>query len=347
MADYKKILVAEDELTNSILLKRLLSKAGYSVVVAHNGSDALKHIEREQFDALLTDWMMPEMDGIELIRRVRQKTIPVPLIIMITALVSEGARSYALESGADDYIAKPIDVEELLSRVRDGLNKTEQSLPVGISGMENVTRETEILPPFPAVVIATSTGGPPTLIEIFRKIPEDINASFFIVQHGPPWMLETFSQRLQRDTKLKVSLAVNDIIAETGNIYIAPGDKHMRVEPGSLKIVLDDGPKENFVRPAADPLFRSAADSFGSYCIAVVLTGLGRDGAQGAAQIASHKGKVLVQDPDTAVAPSMPRTVIESGITYNLHTLLEMSDAIVTGVNELSSVLNKMNHSNI
>lgn len=345
MADYKKILVAEDELTNSILLKRLLSKAGYSVVVAHNGADALKHIEREQFDALLTDWMMPEMDGIELIRRVRQKIVPVPLIIMITALVSEGARSYSLESGADDYIAKPIDVEELLSRVKDGLNKTEQKMPGNINGLESLSRDTEIIPEFPAVVIATSTGGPPTLIELLRKIPEDINTAFFVVQHGPPWMLETFSQRLQRDTKLKVSLAVNDTVAEPGNIYIAPGDKHMRIEPGTFKILLDDGPKENFVRPAADPLFRSAADSFGSFCIALILTGLGRDGAQGAAQIASRKGKVLVQDPDTAVAPSMPRTVIESGIEYSIYPLSEISNAIAIEITNLWGKLKSLKNS--
>ncbi len=342
MAELKKILVAEDELTNSILLKRLLSKAGYSVVVAHNGADALKHLEREQFDALLTDWMMPEMDGIELIRRIRQKIKPVPLIIMITALVSEGARSYALESGADDYIAKPIDVEELLTRVKDGLSKTEQMVPEIQAGLEQIAQSTEIIPRFTGVVIATSTGGPPTLIELFKTVPEDIRASFFIVQHGPPWMLETFSQRLQRETKLKVSLASNDTLAELGNIYIAPGDKHMRIEPGSLKLILDDGPKENFVRPAADPLFRSAADSFGSFCAAVVLTGLGRDGAQGAAQIASVKGRIIVQDPETAVAPSMPRTVIESGIEHIVCPLADIGKLLTETVDTMADRLAKL-----
>lgn len=341
MEQLKKILVAEDELTNSILLKRLLTKAGYSVVVANNGLDAYKHLEKESFDALLTDWMMPNMDGIELIRKVRESIKEIPLIIMITALVSEGARTYALESGADDYIAKPIDVEELLTRVKDGLDKKEQKAPEGASG--TVSRTVESLPPFVGVGVATSTGGPPTLIELFRQIPEDVRAAFFVVQHGPSWMLETFSQRLQKETKLKVSLAANGQQAEPGNIYIAPGDKHLRVEQNTFKILLDDGPKENFVRPAADPLLRSLATAFGKYSIAVILTGLGRDGAQGAAQISSVQGTVLVQDPESAVAPSMPRTVIEGGVPSKVIPISEMGKTVTETIFPLAARIKTSN----
>ncbi|MFP4529438.1 MAG: chemotaxis protein CheB [Candidatus Kapaibacterium sp.] len=340
MAELKKVLVVEDELTNAILLKRILSKAGYSVVVVHNGLDALKHLERETFDAVLTDWMMPQIDGIELIRRMREKVDPLPLIIMITALVSEGARTYALESGADDYIAKPIDIEELLSRLKDGLARHQQKAPEKIE--KRVTRDVDVLPPFVGVVVGTSTGGPPTLIDVFRNIPDNINAAFYIVQHGPPWMLETFSQRLQRETALKVNLATNGAKSEVRNIYVAPGDRHLRVNKKDYSISLDDGPKENFVRPAADPLFRSAADAFGRYCVAVVLTGLGRDGAQGAAQIASVNGTVIVQDPKDAVAPSMPNTVINSGIDHKKVAITDMAKYISETVFPVAASLKKL-----
>jgi two-component system, chemotaxis family, protein-glutamate methylesterase/glutaminase len=343
MSELKKILVAEDELTNSILLKRILSKAGYSVVVAENGVDALKHLEKEHFDALLTDWMMPEMDGIELIRRTRERLQNIPFIIMITALVSEGARTYSLESGSDDYIAKPIDVTELLTRLKDGLDRRDQSAPIPRLGTI-ITREIDVVPPFVGVAIATSTGGPPTLIQIFQQMPENTKAAFFIVQHGPPWMIETFSQRLQRETKLKVSLALNKVHVEVGNIYIAPGDRHLRIEPKSFKIILDDGPKENFVRPSADPLFRSTADAFGRFSIGVVLTGLGRDGAQGSLQIASVKGTVIVQDPETAVAPSMPRTIIESGIQHKIAQLNDLSKILSETIFPMAVNLKKLNN---
>lgn len=341
MEDLKKILVAEDELTNSILLKRLLTKAGYSVVTVSNGLDALQLLEREAFDAILTDWMMPNMDGIELIRKVRESIKPMPLIIMITALVSEGARTYALESGADDYIAKPIDVDELLARVKDGLDKKTQKAPQKASQV--VSREVEVFPPFVGVVMATSTGGPPTLLEIFKNVPANTQAAFYIVQHGPSWMLETFVQRLQRETSLKVNLAVNGMDSEIGNIYIAPGDRHLKIDGSTYKLILDDGPKENFVRPAADPLFRSAALAFGKYCIASVLTGLGRDGAQGASQIAALQGSVIVQDPESAIAPSMPRTIVEMGIPHRIVKLNEIGKTISEMVFPLSARLKQEN----
>jgi two-component system chemotaxis response regulator CheB len=337
MTDNKKVLIVEDELTNSLLLKKILSKGGFLPVVAHNGMDALKHLEKETFAAILTDWMMPQIDGIELIRRVREKIQPLPFIIMITALVSDGAKTYALESGADDYIAKPIDTEELLTRLKDGLEKYYQAPATANYHVKFV--EPDSLPNFVAVAIATSTGGPPTLIEIFKTLPNYINASFFIVQHGPPWMLETFTQRLQKDSPLKVMLAGRGMVCETGCVYIAPGDKHLRIEKNTFRILLDDGPKENFVRPAADPLFRSIAESFGKYSVGVILTGLGRDGSQGAAQITSVGGMVIVQDPSTAVAPAMPSSAIATGINCKVAPLKDMAKVISETVFPISATL--------
>ncbi len=313
-----KILVAEDELTNSILLKKVLSKEGYTVVVANNGLEALKHLEREKFDIVLTDWMMPEIDGIELIRRIRENNVkPAPYIVMITALVSLDAKNYSLDAGADDYIAKPIDVNDLLVRVKDGLNKHRQSSVFKVE-QSHKPKNNNSLPPFVGVVIATSTGGPPTILELLKNIPETSPAAFYLVQHGPPWMLETFAQRIGKETKLKVYLVENGMKSQPGCVYLAPGDFHIRINPNDFSLTLDDGPKENFVRPSADPLFRTAAEAFGDYCIALVLTGLGKDGAGGAAQVVMMGGKVLVQDPTTAVAPSMPTAIINSKIKHRV-----------------------------
>jgi len=334
-----KVIVVEDELTNSLLLKRLLTKAGYQVIVAHNGADALKHIEKEHFDVILTDWMMPQVDGIELIRRVRENIKPLPYIIMVTALVSESAKMYALESGADDYIAKPIDIDELLSRVKDGIKKQEQAEIQPKIITEKI--QVDVIPPFVACAIATSTGGPPTLIQFFKDIDISTPAAFFIVQHGPSWMLETFAQRLQRDTQLKVNIAEKGMKIETGNIYIAPGDYHLKINSEDLTIKLDNGPKENFVRPAADPLFRSAAKTFGKYLVATILTGLGKDGTQGASFVKQVGGVVFVQDPDTAVAPSMPRNAIESGYADKILPLQDLGIAIQNELINLDKVLKK------
>ena len=343
MGNSSKILVVEDELTNSLLLKRILIKAGYEVKVAHNGLEALNILEGESFDAILSDWMMPQMDGIELIRRMREKMDILPLIIMITALVSEGARNYAMESGADDYIAKPIDVDDLMTRLRDGLAKKNQNIP--LENIDVIKADDTRYPNFVATCIATSTGGPPTLIEIFKNLESlgnPQNSAFYIVQHGPPWMLETFAQRLQRETSLNVILASGGLESAPGNVYLAPGDKHMRINSRSYRIAIDDGPKENFVRPSADPLFRSVAEAFGRFCVGVVLTGLGRDGMKGAMNIVHVGGQLLVQDPESAVAPSMPRTIVQAGIPHTMVNISDMPERILNSVNNVNSVLKKL-----
>ena len=118
-----KILLVEDEITSMIFLKRLLLKKEYEVKTAFNGDEALKELELNRFDIVLTDWMMPRLDGIELIRRVRENISPAPYIIMITALTSDGARLHSLNSGADDFIAKPIDFNILIEKIELGIHK--------------------------------------------------------------------------------------------------------------------------------------------------------------------------------------------------------------------------------
>ena len=325
MAENYKILVVDDELTNTILMKRLLTKANFNVTVCHNGIEAMEKLQAERFDCVVTDWMMPQIDGIELIRRIRESINPIPYIIMVTALVTESAKAYALDSGADDYIAKPIDVVDFSERVGDGISKVyfQDTKPVTPTKVNNVSNN--VKPSTPALTIATSTGGPPALISLLKDLPANFPAPVFIVQHGPAWMLETFAQRLDREANMSAKLGV---------IYIAPGDVHMRVTP-DYKIALDDGPKENFVRPAADPLFVSVAGAYGKYSIGVSLTGLGKDSAMGAETIVSNGGSIYVQDPSSAVAPALPNSVINTGIKVNVMTIENMVNEIQNQISNL------------
>lgn len=337
MSDIYNVLVVDDELTNSILMKRLLSKINFNVTMCSTATEALNALKTQKFECVVTDWMMPQIDGIELIRRIRETVSPIPYIIMVTALVTDSAKNYALESGADDYIAKPIDVNDFATRVTDGINKI---IHTTVEIKTNVSKSKRNLKPkTPAIAIATSTGGPPTLISLLKDLPSDLDAPIFIVQHGPPWMLETFAQRLGRDTNLEVKLAQNNDVIQKGVIYVAPGDHHIKITP-DYKIILDDGPKENFVRPAADPLFVSMADAYGQFCIGVCLTGLGKDSVVGADYIVKSGGRVYVQDPTTAVAPSMPNAVINSGIKSEVLKIEDITQSLIKNVNELKANLN-------
>ena len=330
------ILIAEDDATSARVLQRALTKGGYDVTVARDGIDALAAMKQKSFDALLTDWMMPRMDGIELIRQVRRTADPVPVIIVVTALVSDTARIHALEVGADDYLAKPYQLRKVLELLENCLARKHQPAlaPPAVSVGPNPEP-----PPFVGVVIGASTGGPQAIKEVIHSLGHQAKAGFFVVLHAPPWALEAFAQSLQRTAKMKVNLAEEGMHAVPGEIYLASGNRHLVIATAPLRLCLLDEPPENYVRPAADPLFRSAARAFGRHCIATVMTGLGRDAASGASHVADAGGLVIVQDPATAAAPSMPRTVIDMGITKNVAPLADIAHAISRNIRTLSSDL--------
>ena len=306
-----RVLVAEDDRTTAHRMRAMLRAAGHEVALATDGQEAISLYEKGPFDAIVTDWMMPRVDGIELIRRVRNRPGNPPIVVMVTAIDSEEGRNHALAAGADAYLSKPCDAKALKACLDTCLARRDQQ-PTRSPRIQ--VRTSAKLPPFVGVGIAASTGGPDALVELFKSLPASADAAFFVVLHGPAWMLEVFAERLDKLTSMAVHHAESGTRAAPGNVYLAPGERHLVVAPGTMKLRLLDEPPENYVRPAADPLFRSIAQVFGENSAAVVMTGLGCDGAAGAAAIATVGGLVLVQEPETATAPSMPRNTIKLGI---------------------------------
>lgn len=327
-----KILIVEDDPTSTLILERSLRKAGYETLSASDGVEALEILKEQPCDAIVSDWMMPRMDGIELVHRIRSVVQPLPVFLIVTSLSMPEARSHALQAGADDYLAKPFAVPEVLERLANCLARRQQPEPLPSSFRR--TPSTFPMDPPPAFVgigITASTGGPEAVREVIRGIGPFKESAVFLVLHGPAWMLETFASRLQRETTMPVRLAEDGMAVEPGKIYLAPGDWHMTVAQGPV-IKLDKEPPENYMRPAADPLFRTLASVFQSNAMAVILTGMGRDGALGAAEIVAHGGAVLAQDPRTAVAPSMPQTAINAGVVTQSLPLQDIAPEILRKV---------------
>ena len=303
-----KILIVEDEETCLDLLKKILEKENYTVESALNGSIAYNLLKENTYDLLLTDWMMPEMDGIELIRRVRNSIEYTPGIIVITGLTSHSALNYILNSGADDFITKPYRATEILKKISDLLFRISQQSNEKASIPEIILEQ---YPPFTGICIAASSGGPQTLLEIITSIPLLSDSAVFIVQHAPAWALEDMANSWNRSCRMHVKTGSDGEKIKPGIIYLAPGNFHMTVDD-SFYIRLTDDPPENFVKPSADPLFLSVAKNFGELSIAVVLSGMGCDGAQGSQYIAAVNGIVIVQDPETSIVKAMPMAAIES-----------------------------------
>jgi two-component system chemotaxis response regulator CheB len=161
------------------------------------------------------------------------------------------------------------------------------------------------------VGLAASTGGPSTLATLFENLGVVKNAAFLIVLHGQEWMLKTFAKSLQSRTTMPVILGKDGLNIEPGKIYIAPGERHMIIKDNSTELTLTDDEPVNYVKPSADPLFKSIAFSFGDKSIGIVLTGMGHDGSVGAGYISAAGGKIMAQDPQDAILSSMPESVIK------------------------------------
>ncbi|HVY60238.1 MAG TPA: chemotaxis protein CheB [Planctomycetota bacterium] len=325
-----KILIVEDDDTTGRILELTLGKAGHDVRRARDGAAGFAAARAGTFDALIVDWMMPGMDGLEVVRRVRSEVRPAPLILMVTAIGSHRARRHALEAGADDYLEKPCRPEEVLDRLQGGL-------PVrraGPGGGAAAGRREHRPPPFAAVGLVASTGGAEVYERLFAALPPVPEAAFLAVLHGADWVPPSLVARLADRTRMHVALARDGEAVRPGEVRVAPGSRHLVVDERDRTLRLVDAPPENYARPAGDPLFRSLARAFGRRAIAVVLTGIGRDGAVGCEHIAAAGGRILVQDPARALAPSMPATAASLGFAEGRHAVDALPAAIAAAARE-------------
>jgi two-component system chemotaxis response regulator CheB len=351
------VLAVEDNDLNGKLLVHTLQSAGYMVVWERDGQEALRHFEAalhtaQPFDVVLTDWLLPGLDGPDLLRNIwdtcRRHEALRPLSVIVTILDTPTAKEHALQLlGADDFIAKPYQPATLLHQLDVLLRRSRQKLPplaptpaglnvVHPAGPEMSakataeTRSTTKQPPLPSLVtLAASTGGVDALRTLLKHIEAQIgpreqraskpSTAWLVVQHGPAWMLETLCQTLQRETTAwDVQLGSNGQRVEAGQLYIAPGEAHLVLD-GQGYLHLSPTAPVNHVCPAADVLFQSVAEGRqagdgAKDTVAVVLTGLGCDGALGAKAIVQAGGRVLVQQPQSCVAPFMPKSVLELGL---------------------------------
>jgi two-component system chemotaxis response regulator CheB len=322
----RTVLVVDDSAFMRRLVSEMLATSGEFRVIgtARNGIDALKQIHALDPDIVTLDIEMPELDGLQALGYIMSEA-PRP-VVMLSALDSPNGGELtirALELGAVDFVHKPTgparDTVELLgARLLDALRAASC---VNLRGVSMLARPSLVPrasgPAQPAaatcaVAIAASTGGPRALAELIPKLPAGLAAAVLVVQHMPAGFTLSLASRLDAMSPLAVAEARHGERIEHGRVYVAPGGMHMRVTDvtGSPVIALDQSAPIWGVRPSADPLFRSAAQRFGASLIGVVLTGMGRDGAEGLRAIRDRGGYAVVQDRATSIVYGMPQAAL-------------------------------------
>jgi two-component system, chemotaxis family, protein-glutamate methylesterase/glutaminase len=332
-----KVLVVDD----SALMRKIISdmvnmESDMEVVdIARNGQDMLDKISKYNPNVVTLDVEMPIMDGITALKELKRKNYNIP-VIMLSSVSQRGTALTmdCLESGAFDFISKPsgsisLDInkvkDELVAKIRLAFEKestvptvTERIQPV----RKNLTNKVD------AVVIGASTGGPKALYSVITNLPEKLGVPVFIVQHMPVGFTKAFADRLNSNSKIRVVEASDGMPVEKDVVYIAPGGYHMEVH-GDKKIHLNTEPTIWGVRPAVDKLFFSASKVYGSHLLSVVLTGMGKDGAQGTVEVKKSGGVTISEDKSTCTIYGMPKATYETGMVDLVIPLDEVATQII------------------
>lgn len=285
--------------------------------VAGDWAAALRVMAASPPDVVVLDVEMPVMDGLAALPRILAAK-PGVAVIMASALTARhaGMSLTALRLGAADYVPKPAPgndnlpgfYEEVIAKIKAHAPK-QKPAPV-LTPQAHVWR---FMPK--AVAIGASTGGPPALLKVFAKAKGAIRTPVFVTQHMPATFTGILADQIGQVSSARALEARDGMRVEEGCVYVAPGGRHLIVERDAAGVVLRlaDTPPENFCKPAVDPMLRSLAKAYGAGLLAAILTGMGRDGAEGARAVAEAGGRFFVQDEATSVVWGMPGAAFKTG----------------------------------
>lgn len=344
-----RVLVTDDSLFMRAAIKRMLATDPRIEVVgeARDGAEAIARVLQLRPDVVTMDFNMPTLDGAGAVRGI-MKLCPTP-VVMLSAHTTDGARETleALAAGAVDFLAKPSGevsadfariAPSLVARVLAASEATSAALAPSprdppLRHRTSASRAAVTVsglaagPVARVVVIAISTGGPAALGRFLPSLPADGGFGVIIVQHMPTGFTHALAERLDGACAMRVREAKSGDLVEEGVALIAPGDRHLEIAPDGT-LVVTDGPEVNGVRPSADITMRAAARVWGRRVTGIVMTGMGRDGAEGLLAIKHAGGTTIAQDRDSSVVYGMPRAAIELGAADRVVALDALAEAL-------------------
>ena len=335
-----RVLVVDDSALYRQMLQNLLRRIPDVEVVgaAADGVEALSLVERLRPDLLTLDVQMPAMDGLDVLRHLRQHRLR-PGVIMVSSLTSQGAKATtdALLEGAFDFILKPVGNDLLAGR--EALMRELAAKVSAYRGFGPVVspaapgREAAQTTPEPTaavIVIGTSTGGPTALRQVLPLLPATLPVPVLVVQHIPADFSTALAARLDEVSPLEVVEASEGMPVVAGRVCIAAGGRHLTLvrKGGRVTCALTEDAPRHGCRPSVDVLLESAVVAYPAGVTAAILTGMGRDGAEGCGLVKRHGGRVVAQAPEGCAVYGMPKAVIEGGHADLVVPLGRMAEAI-------------------
>jgi two-component system chemotaxis response regulator CheB len=342
-----RAMVVDDSAVVRGLIARFLNSDSRIEVVAtsSNGATAVSHAAKHLPDVIILDIEMPVMGGLEALPRLQQ-LCPEASIIMASTLTQRNAAISlrAMTLGAADYVAKPTTdrlgasdefhrdlIQKVIALGSRKKSTLSQTVPLRIAVKLPLLRVPVTRHPR-MIAIGSSTGGPQALLTLLGALSPAVSCPIVIAQHMPATFTTVLAQHIGRASGRPCVEAEHGMEVVPGGIVLAPGDYHFQVakEGGKCVARLSKTVPENFCRPSVDPLFRSVAQSYGAEGCAVMLTGMGSDGCDGARMMAAAGARVIAQDEATSVVWGMPGAVAQAGICSAILPLPRIAGHLAT-----------------
>lgn len=354
--NYKaKVLIVDDSITFRYIMSEVIDEIydAECVGTAATGEIALRKVESLKPDLVLLDVVMQGLDGVETLRCLKERH-PHIQAIMVSGFDMQNAKATleSLQIGALDFISKPIvkdpaiGIEQLKTQILPLIQLVLTKKYAALSRQPTVQEKfKKYAPAAPSpytvspstknielILIGVSTGGPKALDQMMPTLSTSIPCPILIVQHMPPMFTQSLAERLQEKTKFKVTEAVNGEIIRAGHVYIAPGGRHLvlrkKRQEENPHLAIRDTPPVNNCRPSVDVLFRSVAGRVKGSVLAVVMTGMGKDGTDGVRML-KRKGNIcLIQDEASSVVWGMPGSVYRAGLADEVLPLYKLGERI-------------------
>ena len=357
-----RLMVVDDSAYNRRTIQEVFQNHPEVEIVgkAADGEEALRMATMLRPDVITLDLEMPRMDGFTFLRILMAKQAT-PVIVVSSYAQKENVFK-ALELGALDFVAKPTaqisaDAAELKQQILEKVLVVRQlrssfgaggippapisRRPPSMGGFERAHSPESIaalraaapyVAPKSVVAIASSTGGPSALLEIFAKIPRNTTAGFVVAQHMPDKFTRTFAERLDRKGTVRTSEGQDGDRLGKSTGFVCPGRQCMEVHPNGVELKITIGapkPDDKYV-PSADRLLKSAAAAVGARAVGVILTGMGDDGVEGARAIRDAGGIVIAEAQETAVVYGMPGAAVRAGIPHKVLPLPQIAEYLAS-----------------
>ncbi|OUJ18213.1 Chemotaxis response regulator containing a CheY-like and methylesterase domain [Methanonatronarchaeum thermophilum] len=333
-----RALITDDSRFMREVLKNILEKGGVDVVgTAENGLDAVEKVERLKPDVVTMDIEMPKMGGLEAIESIMDRH-PTPILV-ISSHSTENAKltMEALDRGAIDFFVKPggdksIEISKMSNELVTKVEAVAGTKPVRDFKGDTKVRGVGDITDDPTLIIGASTGGPKCVETVLSMLPLEAGFRVIVVQHMSSPFTKQFAERLNRSSEYEIWESNQRDKVGVGEGVVARGGNHLKVvsyRNGVIGVRLTDDPPVNSIRPAIDVTMESAARKIDGFLVATLLTGMGRDGVDGAREVKKVGGSVIVQDEATSQVFGIPKRAIEAGVVDRVLPINEIPDSIL------------------